>query len=43
MAQGITPCCELPALYELETELCFGSSGSLFGVVLGGASFAVKR
>ena len=43
MAQGVSHCSELSALYELETELYFGSSGSHVSDVLGGASFAVKR
>lgn len=41
--EGIAPCCELPALHELETSLCFSPSGGHVGDVLGGASYGVKR
>lgn len=43
MAQGISLCRQLSALYELETKLCFSASGSHAGDVLGGADFRVKR
>ena len=36
MAKGISPCRQLSALYELETELCISASGSHAGDVLGG-------
>ncbi len=37
MAQGIPPICELPALFELETELCSSAIGSHVSDILGGA------
>lgn len=38
MAQGVASYCKLPALYELETKLCFGTIRSHVSDVLGGAS-----
>ena len=42
MEKGVSDSGELSALYELETSLCVGDSGSHIGDVLGGAIFGVK-
>lgn len=42
MEEGIPPCGELFAVYELETGVCSGSIRSLVSDVLGGANFRVK-
>lgn len=39
MEEGVSGHSELSALYELETGLCVGASGSYDGDVLGGADF----
>ena len=43
MEEGIPPCGELFAVYELETGVCLSATGSHLGDILGGAIFRGSR